>query len=291
VFARASRRTRILLRVALYGGFLFVGVPLAFSHVMTRGFRSESPSPPPAGYEQSYITSEGLRLRVWLAKGERERPAVVIVHGLGDSMESYLGHARPLRERGHTVLLVDLRAHGGSEGSYTTLGGRERADVAAAMGELRKRDLAPNGIVLIGHSMGAVAVLLAAADVPDVRGVIVEAPYDTYRNSIAHHAKLLYGLPAWVPIIPLAIKAAEWRASFDASEIDAVAAARRIKAPLFAIVDGADPRMPEAVVRRVYDAHPGPKRIWIAPGVQHVGAVQLGEYAGRIRAFFDENGL
>jgi len=291
MFARASRRTRVLLRVALYGAFLFVGVPLAFSHVMTRGFRAESPAPPPPGWEQTSVMSEGLRLRVWLEKGAPERPAVVIVHGVGDSIESYLSHARPLRERGHSILLVDLRAHGGSEGTHTTLGGRERADVAAAMGELRNRGLAAGGIILMGHSMGAVAVLLAAADVPDVRAVIVEAPYDTYRNNIAHHAKLLYKLPGWVPLIPLAIKAAEWRAGFDADSIDAVVAARRIRAPLFAIVDGADPRMPEAVVRAIYDAHSGPKKIWIAPGAEHVGAVQLADYAGRIRGFLEENGL
>ena len=76
--------------------------------------------------------------------------------------------------------------------------------------------------------------------------------------------------------------AAEWRAGFDADDVDAVKAARRIKAPLLAIVDGEDRRMPERVVRRVWGAHPGPKDIWIAPGVDHVGAVQLREHPERI---------
>lgn len=291
MFAHASRRTRVLLRVALYGGFLFVGVPLAFSYVMTKTYRSSSVSRPPQGYEELHLSSEGLRLRAWLVATSGERPAVVVVHGLGDSLESYLEHARPLRDRGHSVLLVDLRGHGGSEGSYTTLGGRERADVRAAMDELRRRGLAAHGIVLMGHSMGSVAVLLAAAEATDVRGVIVEAPYDTYRNSVAHHAKLLYGLPSWVPIIPLAIAAAEWRAGFDADDVNAVAAARQIHAPLFAIVDGLDPRMPEAVVRRIYDAHPGPKRLWVAPGVDHVGAITLRDHWPRVQAFLEDNGL
>ena len=239
---------------------------------MTRSHPLASLASPSGGYQELWLNSEGLRLRAWLAEAPGERSAVVIVHGLGDSLESYLEHARPLRERGHSVLLVDLRGHGGSEGSYTTLGGRERADVAAAMDELRRRGLATHGIVLMGHSMGSVAVLLAAAEAKDVRGVIVEAPYDTYRNTIAHHASLLYHLPAWVPTIPSAIAAAEWRAGFDADDVDAVAAARRIHAPLFAIVDGLDPRMPEAVVRRIYDAHAGPKRLWVAPDVDdHVG--------------------
>ena len=215
----------------------------------------------------------------------------MIVHGLGDSLESYLEHARPIRQRGNTVLLVDLRGHGGSQGTQTTLGGREKADVKAAMDELRKRGLVQRGIVLMGHSMGSVAVLLAAADVKDVRGVIVEAPYDTYRNTVARHAKLLYGLPPWVPIIPLAIAVTEWRAGFRADDVDAVAAARRIHAPLFAIVDGNDPRMTEEIVRRVYDAHPGPKRLWVAPGVGHVGAILAPEYWSRVRGFLEDSGL
>jgi pimeloyl-ACP methyl ester carboxylesterase len=286
-----TRRRRILLRVALYGGAFFVGVPLAFSHVMTRTYRSSSPARAPREYQELWLHAEGLRLRAWMAAAEGERPAVVIVHGLGDSLESYLEHARPFRARGHSVLLVDLRGHGGSEGSHTTLGGRERADVRAAVEELRRRHLAGHGLVLMGHSMGAVAVLRAAAEAPDVRGVIVEAPYDTYRSSVEHHARLLYGLPRWVPIIPLAIAATEWRAGFDADEVDAVAAARRISAPLLAIVDGLDPRMPEAVVRRVYDAHPGPKRLWVAPGVEHVGAILLPDHWPRVLAFLEENGL
>jgi pimeloyl-ACP methyl ester carboxylesterase len=139
--------------------------------------------------------------------------------------------------------------------------------------------------------MGSVAVLLAAADQKDVRGVLVEAPYDTYRNTIAHHARLLYGLPGWVPIIPLAIRAAEWRAGFQADSIDAVAAARRISAPLLAIVDGDDPRMPEPVVRRVVDAYSGPKQLWVARGVDHVGAIFNPDYKKTVTAFLNQYGL
>jgi uncharacterized protein len=284
-------RQRILYRAGLYGGTLFIGIPVAFAYVMTKTYRSPSLAAPPSGYEQVSLTSDGLRLRAWLSRGSDTRPAVVIVHGLGDSLESYLGHARLLRSRGHTVLLVDLRGHGGSEGSYTTLGARERADVTAAAAAVRDRGLAGRGLVLMGHSMGAVAVLLAAADAADVRGVIVEAPYDTYRDTIKHHAKLYYHVPEWTPLTPLAILAAEWRGGFHATDIDAVRAAARIKAPLFAIVDGLDPRMPEPVVRRIYDAHPGPKRFWVAAGVDHVGAIGVRDYWPRVLAFLEDNGL
>jgi len=289
--AGGRRRQHLLMRLALYGTAIFVGIPLAFAHVMTRGFGGGPQAPPPRGYEAVSLASEGLKLRAWVTRGRPEQAAFIVVHGLGDSLESYLEHARRLRARGHTVLLVDLRAHGGSEGSVTTLGGRESADVRAAMQYLRDSGLAPHGLGLMGHSMGSVAVLLAAADQPDVRVVVVEAPYDTYRNTIAHHAQLLYHLPSWVPLIPTAILFAEWRAGFDADAIDSVAAVRRIRAPLLAIVDGADPRMPEPVVRRIVLAHPGPHRLWVVPGADHVGGIFHPDWAKVVLGFLDESGV
>lgn len=280
-----------MLRLLLYGGALFVLLPLAFSHVMTRTYRASATAGPAPGYLALSLVSDGLKLRAWLARGDPGRPAVVLVHGLGDSLESYLEHAAVFRGRGSTVLLLDLRGHGGSQGRHTTLGGLESHDVRAAMEHLRGTGLARTGLVLMGHSMGSVAVLLTAADQQDVRGVIVEAPYDSYRGTVAHHARLLYGLPGWVPIIPLAIRAAEWRAGFDADAVDAVRAAGRVHAPLFAIVDGADPRMTEAIVRHVFDAHPGPKRLWVADGVDHVGAIFHPDYRRRLTGFLDEFGL
>ena len=64
-----------------------------------------------------------------------------------------------------------------------------------------------------------------------------------------------------------------------ADQIDTVDAAKRIDAPLLAIVDGLDERMPEEVVRPIVDAHPGPNKLWIASGVDHVGAIRHPDHA------------
>jgi uncharacterized protein len=278
------RRHPIWARVALYGGTLCLGLPMAFCHVQTRTYRQPT-QPPRPPYRQLAITSDQLRLRAWLALGSPQRPAVVLVHGLGDSLESYVDIADALRARGHTTLLVDLRGHGGSQGSITTLGAREREDVRAAIDWLRgQASTAPDPIVM-GWSMGAVAVLRAAADRDDISAVIAESPYDTYRETIARHAWLLYRVPHWMPLIPMSIACAELRGGFDADEVDAVAAARRIRAPLLLIADGDDQRMPEGVVRHVYDAHPGPKALWVAPGMPHVSARLHPEYWPRVLEF------
>jgi alpha-beta hydrolase superfamily lysophospholipase len=285
-----SLRAKIVGRVFFYGTVVFALLPLAFSQVMLRLPRQPTgPALPP--FEEAFVACEGLRLRTWTARGRPERAAVVIVHGLGDTLESYAEHARLLNRRGHTVLLVDLRAHGGSEGRDSTLGARERADVRAAARHLRERGLAGAGIVFMGFSLGTAAVMGAAPDEPDVRAVVLEAPFDTARATVAHHGWLLYRVPRWVPLGRLALAIAGWRAGFDPDDVDLVKAAARLTAPLLTIVDGDDPRMPEAVVRRVYDAHRGPKQIWIAAGVPHVGAILRPDYWQHITGFLEQHAL
>lgn len=285
-----TRSARAAARVLFYGTVVFALLPLVFSQLMLRLPRQPT-SAVHAPFEEASVASDGLRLRTWTVVGHPERAAVVIVHGLGDTLESYVEHARTLHRRGHTVLLVDLRAHGGSEGRDSTLGALERADVHAAARHLRERGLARSGVVFMGFSLGTAAVMGAAPDEPGVRAVVLEAPFDSARGTVAHHGWLLYRIPSWFPLGRMALAIAGWRAGFDPDDVDLVRAAARLKAPLLTIVDGDDPRMPELVVRRVYDAHPGPKDIWTAPGAPHVGAVLHPDYWKRVFAFLDANGV
>ena len=284
----AARRHPVLARVIFYAAILLIAVPAALAYSITRPFRRPA-GPPPPGFRERFVPSDGLRLRAWTRAGSPSKPTVLIIHGVGDSLESFVDSASWFHARGHGVALLDTRGHGGSEGTAITLGAREREDVRAAMDALRPD--APAGFLLLGHSMGSVAALRAAADRTDVRAVIVEAPYDTLANTIAHHAWLFYRMPRWFPIVPLTTLFAGWRGGFSPAEVDAVQAASRCRGALLAIADGGDDRMPEPVVRRVFDAHPGPKAFWVAPGAPHVGAVLHPDYWPTVERFLRENGL
>jgi pimeloyl-ACP methyl ester carboxylesterase len=283
-----ATRARRLLALALCAAAAAGALPFVLSQQLLWTLRQPtSPAPPP--WREIGLDSGGLRLRAWLAAGDPARPAVVFVHGHSDSLESQRGPGERLLRLGHTVLLVDLRAHGGSAGRYTTLGGLERDDVRAGLAELRRRGLGASGFALVGCSMGAVSVLRAAAEEADVRAVVAEAPYDDYRSTIHHHARLYVPLPEWLPVVDAAIAAAEWRAGFRAADVSAVEAARRMRSRLLLILDENDPRMPEPVVRRVLDAHPGPKRLWIARGAGHAEGARAPGYWDTVLAFLAED--
>ncbi|MFI6775627.1 alpha/beta fold hydrolase [Nocardia sp. NPDC050412] len=115
------------------------------------------------------LTEDGVRLATREC-GPPDAPVTVIfVHGFCNTMESYHFQRRDLEKRwGASVRLVffDLRGHGRS-GTPTTDSctvaqlGRDLASVIEAT--------APTGpVALVGHSLGGMAVLAAAAQFPEL---------------------------------------------------------------------------------------------------------------------------
>ena len=106
-------------------------------------------------------TADGCTLvrRSWPAVDPRA--TVVLVHGFAASTTdaAVVRQAEVLRADGFDVVSYDSRGHGGS-GGLCTLGDLESHDVAAALVSARSTGLP---VISVGASMGAIAVLRAAA--------------------------------------------------------------------------------------------------------------------------------
>lgn len=117
-------------------------------------------------------TRRGRRLAAWWLPGER-RGTVVITHGWGANRELMLPVARPLQAAGWNVLLFDARNHGDSDADTFSSMPRFAEDIDAALAWLRARPgMRDAPVVLLGHSVGAAAVLLAASRRDDVSAVV-----------------------------------------------------------------------------------------------------------------------
>jgi len=130
----------------------------------------------------------------------RPAPAVVLVHMLTRTRADWDGLARQLQDAGLTALALDLRGHGASAGSTQALPAMV-SDVRAATEWLAARPgVRPGAIVLVGASLGANLALLAAVDLPAVRGVAVVSPSIDYRGLRTDTAllKKLGGRPVWM---------------------------------------------------------------------------------------------
>ncbi|NBS14787.1 MAG: alpha/beta hydrolase [Verrucomicrobia bacterium] len=212
-------------------------------------------------------TDDGKRIAAWwMPQGDRSAPPVVVLHGLGASKAHMIDYILFAQKEKHPVLAIDFRGHGESDPSLTSIGYYESHDVLAGMKFVRERGAGDP--VLWGTSMGAVSALLAAERDGAAAGVIADAPFDTYRNTIVHHAKLMYGLPEF-PLIDMACPMIEKRVNFPMAEVDCLRAASRIRAPMLVLAGERDERMPAAMVHTIYERAAGPKDFWIIPGEGH----------------------
>ena len=212
-------------------------------------------------------TEDGFRLTAWwMPNGKPARAPVVILHGLGASKAHMIDYILFAQEQGNPTLAIDFRGHGESDPSLTSIGFYESRDAIAAMQFVREKGAGDP--VLWGTSMGAVSALLAAARDGSAAGIIADAPFDTYRNTVLHHAKLFYGLSEF-PLITLAMPMIESRARFRVAEVDCLRAAEQIQAPMLLLAGEEDARMPPTMVRTIYDRAAGPKEFWVIPGEGH----------------------
>ena len=93
--------------------------------------------------------------------GPRDAPVVLCVHGLGSSSAGWSAFAEALRPS-YRVLAVDLPGHGRSPAQGRSVSVPDAAAVLSrVIGQL---GVAPP--ILVGHSMGAVVAVLAAASTP-----------------------------------------------------------------------------------------------------------------------------
>jgi pimeloyl-ACP methyl ester carboxylesterase len=100
----------------------------------------------------------------------RGRTGLVLAHGRGGDLCEWLPRAQGFAEQGYQALVFDFAGFGDSRPGAGP-DARIDTDVVAAAGQLRRRGA--DEIVLIGSSMGATAVLVAATRIrPPVAGVV-----------------------------------------------------------------------------------------------------------------------
>ncbi|WP_374388251.1 alpha/beta fold hydrolase [Sandaracinobacter sp.] len=115
-----------------------------------------------------YRTADGIEL-VGDDGGDRAAPAVVLLHGGGQTRHSWAGTMQLLLDRGYRVLNFDARGHGDSGWSAT--GAYHLDDRAADLAEVVRDCTA--GFALVGASLGGATSLHAVASGLAARAVVL----------------------------------------------------------------------------------------------------------------------
>src|SRR5437773_11624592 len=266
------------MRLALYAAVLvagFVGVSLLVFWLAVRPPRLTVPLAPRdfglAVEDVTITTDDGLKLAAWLVP-RPGAPAVILLHGYPADRADMLPIAAGLASR-FTVLLLDQRYFGRSEGRLTTLGFKERRDLGRALDFLATRGVGAVGV--FGFSLGGAVALLAAAEDPRIRAVSAYAPFA---------ARRLLGtvLSAWCGPLkyPLVGMTRVWSRLFVGDDITRpapVEAAATLTVPVLLVASRADEQIPFAHAERLREAlaaNPRAEFVFTARSEEHTSELQ-----------------
>ncbi|HWN87767.1 MAG TPA: alpha/beta fold hydrolase [Chitinophagaceae bacterium] len=135
------------------------------------------------------VTASGKKLEAWYMKADSAKGTVILFHGLNSNKGNVLGEAFEFNSFGYNTMLVDMRAHGNSEGIVNTLGYKESEEVELAFDHISKKG--EKNIILWGMSLGAVIITKAVwqYDIKPQK-IILEMPFDRLQDHIRARARI-----------------------------------------------------------------------------------------------------
>jgi len=217
-------------------------------------------------YEDVFIeTTDGVKLHGWFIPGESVR-VLLFFHGNAGNISHRLESIRQFRSLGLSVMIIDYRGYGQSEGRTTEAGTYRDAD--AAWNYLTQhRSVRPQDIIVFGRSVGAsVAAWLASKQ--DPAGLIVESSF----TSVPDIASELY---PWLP--------ARWLSRLSHATRDFV---RDVRCPVLVVHSRDDEIIPFHHAEALFAAAPEPRSLLVLRGTHNDAFVRdESTYLEGLRAF------
>ena len=249
---------------------------------------------------------DGVLLRGWLVRPANPNGSwVLLFHGVADNRMGVIGQAELLLRSGYSVVMMDARAHGASDGPIATYGWLERNDTKSIIDALLASE--PSTFLTsstsstsflhlfaLGESMGAGIALQSAAVDPRIEGVVAEASFASLREASYDYAGLrkspLLGKTLLAPFSWTLVYRGESLAGFPASGVSPEAAVAARPFPVLIICDADDVALPCRHSERIYAAAAGPKQFWKVPGAFHSAALGYhpDEFRSRVLAFLTQ---
>jgi len=194
---------------------------------------------------------------------------VVLLHGISACKEIQLERAKVLADAGYASLLLDLRAHGQSEGDYCTFGYYEKNDLRAVADTL-ERLFPTRPMAVWGASLGGAVALQAMAAEPRYQFGIVESTFDEFNKvALEYSADWFFGLRS-TRLTDRVLRNSGRIAHFEPDSVKPVLAAARIDRPILFIHGDKDARIPIEFGERNYQACQAVGKCWYkVPGGGH----------------------
>lgn len=226
-----------------------------------------------------FQAEDGTSLFAWFlpARGEA-RGAVLYLHGNAENISTHFANIAWMPAAGFSVLALDYRGYGASQGEPSLRGAQ--MDIDAAMRVLLERpDVNPRRIFIFGQSLGgALAIHYAATTVykRNVRAVVVDSSFSDYH--LITQEKLASTPLTWAfQWLPFLTVDNEYSPQAFVKALSPI--------PLLLIHGDQDVVVPVEHSYRLYKAAGEPKEIWVVPGAGHIQSLKTKSVRDRLADF------
>lgn len=249
-----------------------------------------SPEPYGMAYEDVTFPSvpDNIPLKGWFIDSPGTR-TLLILHGQSSTKDNFINMevGRVLYQHGYDLLMFDFRAHGASGGDIGTVGDRETRDIAGALAYLKGRGITSVGA--IGWSMGAVALINAAPDHPELAAIVADSSFASLMDIVDIEREHFHAPAFFDPGIIL-MSRLMYGLDLSANR-PAHAISELTDRPIFLIHSIGDPLIPASQSQELAqsDASNPNLQLWLVPTVGHVASFSTNEqqYTDKVIHFFD----
>ena len=204
-----------------------------------------------------FQVKNNIRLHGWFLPREKPRYALLFLHGNAGNISDRLEKARGWVHRNVSVLLLDYRGYGKSQGQIKHGDDLIKDGEAAVKWLCEKKNYSSDQIILYGESIGAVpAIELASRE--KFKAIILEAPF-TYIKELA---KKHYGMAPDFMLQDFLMD--------NESKISG------LKSPIFILHGTEDEVVPFEMGNRLFQKAPAPKQFLAISGAHHNDITDVG---------------
>ena len=237
-------------------------------------------------------SADSLLLKGWYIPSDNYNNStlILILHDLNESRITSLETAKQFSDRGYSVCLFDLRAHGASEGKQFTFGFLEKYDVQTMIDTLLKQYGSKN-IALLGIGTGAAIALETANIDPRVNMVIAQSPFNNLYTFVKTYASQKWSVLNSF-LFPIFKKHLEKELLFPLETVDVVAAVKNMNVPVLFIAGADDAVVKKDDTHKIFEACPSPKKqFWLVKNSSHTSIEEnAGEaYYNKISVYIINN--